>query len=28
MDAALEIAKACPVLGINGTLEVVQRMKM
>lgn len=28
MDAALEIAKACPVLDINGTLEVAQLMKM
>jgi hypothetical protein len=28
MKAALEIAKACPVLDINGTLEVAQLMKM
>lgn len=28
LDAALEIAKACPVLAINGTLEVAQLMKM
>lgn len=28
MDAALKIAKACPVLNINGTLEVAQLMQM
>lgn len=28
MEAALKIAKACPVLNINGTLEVAELMKM
>jgi len=28
MDAALEIAKACPFLDIGGTLEVAEVMKM
>ncbi len=28
MDAALEIAKACPTLEIGGTLEVAEVMKM
>lgn len=28
MDAALEMAKACPFLEINGTLEVSELMKM
>ena len=28
MDAALEIAKACPFLDMNGTMEVSELMKM
>ncbi len=28
MDAALEMAKACPTLDLGGTLEVAQVMKM
>ena len=28
MDAALEMAKACPTLDLDGTLEVAQVMKM
>ena len=28
MDAALEMAKACPTLDLEGTLEVAQVMKM
>ncbi len=28
MDAAIEMAKACPTLDLDGTLEVAQVMKM
>ena len=28
MDAALEMARACPFLGINGTLEVSELVQM
>jgi len=28
MDAALEMAKACPHLGLGGTLEVAEVMEM
>lgn len=28
MDAALEMAKACPFLDVNGSLEVSELMKM
>ncbi len=28
MDAALEIAKGCPFLGIGGTIEVAEVMEM